>query len=76
MKTLILVLALLSMSAFAQDVVKKDAPVVPVKHAKAHHATKAQMGEAKTACLTENAELSKDKKALKDCIKTKLSEKK
>ena len=79
MKTLIIIAALLSLSAFAQEgkpaaAAPEVAPAKVEKVAKkAHHKiTKAAKKDAKEACLQENPTLKQDKKALKECIKGKM----
>ena len=72
------------MSALA--VAEVTAPVIPQEPAKVESTTevktekiaevKMQKKVAKEACLTEKPELKNDKKALKECIKTKMEEKK
>ena len=85
MKAIILALALLSLSALAVDEVK--APVTAQEPAKVETTAevaktekiaevKLQKKAAKEACLTEKPELKNDKKALMECIKTKMEEKK
>ena len=88
MKHIAMILALLSLSAFAADQATpaaaapavapetKVAPEAKPAKAKKAHVTKAMKAEAKAACIQENVELEKDKKGLKACIKGKLAEKK
>lgn len=75
-----MILALASLSAFAVEQVaapvEQTTPEAKPAKAKKALVTKAMKAEAKAACLQENAEMAKDKKALRACIHGKLAEKK
>ena len=75
MKFVAMILTLISLSAFAAETAAPAAQEAQPVKAKKVHVTKAMKAEAKAACLQDNAELKKDKKGLKACIKAKLAEK-